>query len=46
MFKVEFYNGSFVITHCGEVVRRGFRWLCQAEEVAEELNIEHGYEEK
>lgn len=44
MFKVEKINDQIVITHCGEIVRVGFRWVTQAEEVAEKLNKEHGYE--
>lgn len=43
VFKAEFKKGRIVVTHCGEVVRTGFRWMCQAQEIAEELNKEHGY---
>ncbi len=45
MFKADMVNGNPVILHEGDLVEDGFNWLAEAQERAEELNEEHGYEE-
>lgn len=44
MFKAEIVNGKPVILHCGELIEKGFNYLAEAQERADELNEQHGYE--
>lgn len=43
MFKADIVNGKIVIIHCGEMIEKGFNYLSEAQERADELNEEHGY---
>lgn len=44
MFKAEIVNGKPVVLQCGELIEKGFNYLAEAQERADELNEEHGYE--
>lgn len=38
MYKAEIVNGKIVILFDGELVEKGFNWLAEAQERADELN--------
>ena len=40
MFKAEIVNGKPVVLHYGEMVEKGFNYLAEAQERADELNAE------
>lgn len=44
MFKGDIVNGKPVVLHEGELIENGFNYLAEAQERADELNEEHGYE--
>lgn len=44
MFRAEIVNGKPVVLQCGELIEKGFNYLAEAQERADELNEEHGYE--
>lgn len=44
MFKAEIINGKPVVLHFGELIEKGFNYLAEAQERADELNEEYGYE--
>ncbi len=44
MFKAEIINGKPVVIHFGELIEKGFNYLAEAQERADELNEEKGYE--
>ena len=44
MFKADIVNGKPVVIQCGEMIEKGFLSLVGAQERAEELNEEHGYD--
>lgn len=43
MFKAEIVNGKILILHHGELIEKGFNYLAEAQERADELNEEHSY---
>ena len=44
MFKSEMVSGRPVVLHEGELIEKGFNFLAEAQERADELNAEYGYE--
>jgi hypothetical protein len=38
MFKAEIVNGKPVVLHFGELIEKGFNYLAEAQERADELN--------
>lgn len=44
MYVAEKVNNKFVVLLNGNLVEKGFNWLAEAQERADELNEEHGYE--
>lgn len=44
MFEAEIVNGKPVVLHLGELIEKGFNYLAEAQERADELNEENGYE--
>lgn len=44
MFKAEIVNGKPVVLHFGELIEKGFNYLAEAQERADDLNEEQGYE--
>ena len=44
MYVAEIVNGKPVVLKDGEIIDKGFNWLAEAQERADELNEEAGYE--